>query len=230
MATSTKLPDVGAFLTELTEIEGQVAADKAAGHENRNLGRAFTAMSKKVLESRDVLEELGAEGDIAKVAEVLSQWAEVCNPTAETTWKREEITAKLGILENMAKLGMLSDSDAEEIDRLKEALKPVKLGGGQRAPRTAQERIAGRPERVDVIGPDGVSFSNQAGNVPNSAPNLKTAAVNFIKKATEVNGVKGEVSAEDQKGLLTAAKAVVEGEVTESTYEGITFRVSAETE
>jgi hypothetical protein len=180
-------------------------------------------MASKLEDLTPTLEELGASGDISKTVAQLHEWADVLSPNATTTWDRESVDAQLTMLAAMATLNMLSEDEAEVVERLKVSLKVGKGGTGERAPRQPQPKIEGRPERVSVASPDGTIFSTQSGNVANSAPNLKTAAVAFIKKAT------GEdVSVEDQKGLLSAAKEVTEGGKPTAKYQGITFSVATE--
>lgn len=221
MATAAVKP--GPILAELVDIEGQIEADKERGGEVRTHARAVNNMANKLEELIPTLEELGASGDITKTVDQLREWADVLSPNATTTWDRESVTAQLTMLDAMATLKMLSDDEAEAVERLKVSLRVTKGGTGERAPRQPQPKIEGRPERVSVTGPDGTVFSTQSGNVANSAPNLKTAAVAFIKKS----GI-DEVSVEDQKGLLAAAKEVTEDGKASAVYQGITFSVATE--
>jgi len=184
-------------------------------------------MSTKLTDLKPLLEEQGASGDIDKVATQLSEWAEVMAPNASVTWDKEEVDAKLQLLTALATLNMLTEDEVAEVEDLKSALKQTKGGTGERAPRTPQPKIEGRPEKVSISA-NGEVFSVQSGNVANSAPNLKTAAAKFIERATATEDGPGVVSAEDNKGLLAAAKEVVENGSVSETYEGITFAVYTE--
>lgn len=224
MAT-TQLPKASVIISELTQVEEQIEAVKQQGGEARSHRKALETMSSKLADLQPLLEEQGASGNIGKTVADLAKWAEVMAPNASVTWNREEVNAKLQLLDALATLGQLTEVEGETVARLKVTLKASKVGGGERAPRQAQPKIEGRPDKVSIAGPDGTVFSVQSGNVANSAPNLKTAAVAFVRKATDA-----EVTAEDSKGLLAAAKEVVEGKSTSETYEGITFAVYTEPE
>lgn len=222
---ATQLPKAGVIISELTEVEQQLESAKQSGSDGRNARRSLEAMASKVLEWAPRIAEMGGEGDPNEVANTLLSWAEVVAPNAGTTWDRDTVNAKLQLLDALATLGQLTDVETETVARLKTTLKVSKGGTGERAARTPQTPIEGRPSKVSitVAGEDGatVTISTQTGNVETSASNLKTRATAYFKDAT------GEpVSAEDQKGLLAAAKEVAEGRSVSETYQGITFVVA----
>jgi hypothetical protein len=221
MATSNTVTPKG-ILKELTQVVEQVKAGKELGREEALQGRALSTMSTKLVELKPFLEEKGASGDIDSIATLLSEWSEILAPKAEQLWDKETVTAQITVLEAFKTLGTLSEDEVAEF----EALKPNLAGigkSGTRAERKPQERIADRPERVSVSMADTI-FSTQAGNVPNSASNLKNAAAKQIEKVT---GEAVEVNGDISKGLLAAAKAVVEDGKESTEFGGVTFSVAS---
>jgi hypothetical protein len=214
------------IISNLEAVKQHIADDKERGTVVRAQARALNNMAAKLLELQETLEGLGSDGDIQATVGQLQSWADLLDPRVSATWSKEEVEEDLKKLQAMAVLDMLTPDEVDAMNQLTEELKAAKVGGGERAPRTPQPKIEGRPESVSVAGADNKVFSVQSGNVANSGPNLKAAAINYIKRTLNPQDP-GSVVVDDEihKGLLAAAKEVVEARSTESTYEGVTFRV-----
>lgn len=214
------------MLTELREIASQLEATKNVDRERKQFAALLTAMaSDKWLgkpEYQQALQETGVDEEaIEVVRETLQAWAEDLAPTADTTWKRTELDAKIDLLRSMAKLGMLEDDQAAELEQLVPTL-TAKRSGGVRGERKPQETIEGRATKVRIIDlSDGSKVAEQKGNVATSPTNLRQAATRYLDK-------QGVTITDDVKNdLLVAAGSVCKVEQEKVEVHGLRFEVAA---
>lgn len=222
------MPKPAAIFENLSEIVGQVEEAKTADRDQVMLSNQTRAISNR-LTSEEALKMLSDKGftseQVAEVSNVLSEFSKALNPQASIIWDKDAVNAQLNILDGLATMGYLDETEVEALAKMREALKAARVssgGTGQRSPREAQERIENRPPWVVITDDKGNRVSKQIGNVKSSASNLKNRAVKFLEDA----GVK--VDDAGAKGLLTAAKAVTEGNEPESTFGGLTFTQATE--
>lgn len=207
MALTKEQATMQPLIEELAQIAEQNAAGKAASTEELSSKRSLKAMSDKLESLTERLIDHGVdEKEIELVTEKLSSYAEILVPTATVTWDRETATVKLTALTAFATLGMLSEEQVTAVEQIKAGLAIRNTGGGERAPRQAQEEIPGRPTVVTITDPQGNQFSKQKGNVATTTANLKTRVTLYVKQTTG-----NEVPAETAKAILEVAKTVVEG-------------------
>lgn len=214
------------MLTELREIASQLEATKNVDRERKQFAGLLSAMaSDRWLgkpEYQQALQETGVDEEaIEVVMETLQAWAEDLAPTADTTWKRTELDVKIDLLRSMAKLGMLEDDQAAELEQLVPTL-TAKRGGGVRGERKPQETIEGRATKVRIIDlSDGSKVAEQKGNVATSPTNLRQAATRYLAK-------QGVTITDDVKNdLLTAAGSVCKVEQEKVEVHGLRFEVAA---
>ncbi len=211
------------FIDELLTIAGQLETAKGSSAEDRSVKRALDAMSSK-LDTEDIRTRLYnaldvRSEDIDPIVNQLSAWAEAMVPEANVTWDKPTVTSKLTILQQFRSIGYLTAEQIEIVDTLKDRFNVKASGGnGERAERTAQEAIPGRPEKVAITDAGGNVFSTQKGNVSTTCANLKTRVGLYIKQTT------GEtMPAEVGKAVLAAAKKVVEDGEPTAEFAGFTF-------
>jgi hypothetical protein len=224
MPTMTK---PSTLIADLYQVVTQVEEDKAAGQGGKTNARALRSMASKITDIKDEMVGAGITSDIDATVTVLNEWADTFAPDqVELTWNKDEVANKLKVLDGLAGLEMLTETESEQVGDLKEKLAGIAKGGtGQRAPRTDAERIEGRPELVTVTDPQGNQIAAQAGNLPNSASNIKTRIVKYIV-STLPEGT--TLSDEDSKSVLTAVKTVTEGGKDSAEVFGLTIAKGVE--
>lgn len=215
------------MLTELRDIAQQLEATKNVDRERKQFAGLLEAMaSERWLGNpafADAFNEIGVDAELVNtVRDTLLEWAEDLAPLASTTFKRTELDAKIDLLRSMAKLGMLEDEQAQEL----EAMVPVltaKRGGGTRGERKPQEPIEGRPERVRIVDvSDGSKVGEQKGNVATSPTNLRQAATRYLEKSKTL-----EVDKTMRDTILAAVSKVCKGEDLTAEAIGLRFEVVA---
>lgn len=218
--------DPAAMIAELREIASQIEANKAVDRDRLQFAKVLTAMANRFAEDEKVaawLAEVGAtEDQVNAIHNALATWGEDLVPQAGTTWKRDELTAKIGLLKSMSDLGMLDEVQVKELATLEPSL-TVRKGGATRGDRTPQAPIEGRPARVRLVDvADGKTFSTQTGNVTTSPGNLRQQAVRYLEKNGDV-----KVTDTMKKDILAAVNKVVKAEVLSAEAFGIRIEAAA---
>lgn len=239
MSPTTKPPSPSAVLADLLQVEKQAQDLKERSTETLNKARACNKFADFVEENAELLTSLGAADPTAEVLTVpgsdeplsvisiVKSWSEIFAPQADLKWDKTEVAQKIAYLDAVLPFGALSEEDEQAYESVKETLRSVSTGTGQRAPRTPQERIEGRPERV-ITSFGGTAKSNQAGNLPNSVSNIKNAAVKMLNNALESEGK--ALTEEHAAQIMATVKEVVESGKPEATVLGVTFTAAQESE
>jgi hypothetical protein len=224
MSPTQKPPTVSEVLSDLTTVATQVEEAKGRDSETINKGRACSRFADFVGENLELLKSLGVTNAETVQASV-KEWAGIFAPQADLAWDKAEVAAKVNYLEALVPFGSLTDEQLATFESIKETLASASKGTGQRAERTPQERIEGRPQRVITsMGND--ILSNQAGNLPNSVSNIKNAAVKKLNAALEKDGK--TLTEEHANQIMAAVKNVVENGMPQATVLGITFAAAEE--
>lgn len=203
------------LLADLREVAAQIDANKSVDRDRMQFAKVLQVVANKFVEedgrTRAWLAEVGAtEEQVDAIHNALATWGEDLVPRASTTWKREELNAKVGLLKNMAALGMLEDEQVKELEALEPSLVVRKKGstGGDRTP---QAPIAGRPARVRLVDmTSGDAFSTQTGNVTTSPGNLRQSVVRFLQKqgTKATDGLKKHILGEINKVVRGTVQAI----------------------
>ena len=221
---ATKIPDPAQMLAELVHIADQMTANRTVDRDRVRFARQLDQTAQQLQEWGGALLDLGVQEDaLVAVADRLRTWATGLVPQADTQWHREEVTAKLALLDSLARLGLLTDDQSRLVSELQGTL-ATKRGPSSGGTRTPQERIAGRPEKV-AASMDGEVFSTQVGNVATSASNLKQAAIRFISKKEGLDPK--QFNPDAAKMLLQAANQVCTGKDEWADALGVRFQVVA---
>jgi hypothetical protein len=214
------------LLAELREVAMQIESNKSVDRDRLQFAKVLQAIANRFAEdekARAWLFEVGAtEEALNALYESFSTWGQDLVPQAGTTWKREELNAKVGLLKNMAALGMLEDEQAKELEALEPSLVVRKKGAGSAGTRSPQPPIEGRPAKIRLTDIDNeTAFSTQVGNVTTSPGNIRQAIVrHFEKKAGS------EVTDSLKKEILAAVNKVVKGTVLSNEFAGVRIEVA----
>lgn len=217
MATRNAVPDASAILGDLTEIAANVQnakeTDKAqasfAGRIRRIAAELVTDESVTYLAAIDVSATL-----VHNIADTMRAWADDLSPDASVQWAREDVAAKLTLLEALVPFGTLTEDQMDQLARVKETLTAKRgrgvSGSGTRNPLPA---IDGRPANVEVWHGESRA-ARQRGDTVQSAANIRTSVVRYLEKKAMLPVHKGDAN---DKVLRDAIAAVVTGETTEAT-------------
>lgn len=213
------------MLTELRDIASQIEATKNVDRERKQFAALLTAVSARIGDEKNVaaLQEIGVtDSAIDIVITKLTEWGKDLAPRAETTWQRDEVEAKVQMLQAMSKLNMLDEAQTKELEELMPTITAKRGGSGVRGERTPQETIEGRAERVRIVDvSDGSKVAEQKGNVATSPTNLRQAASRYLEKA---KGLTVDKTMRDT--LLGAAGQVCKGEQLSVEVLGLRFEVA----
>ena len=205
--------DTKGALAELETISEQIIASQSAGSE----GRTFANQSKTYAGKLSDYAEKAAEvtgmqvAEIFAIADQLGKIAEAVGPVAASVeWKSEEVQAKLEVLKQFEKLGLLTDDQVVMLNGFATTLKNT----GVRAPRTEADAIEGRPTRIEIKygnATKGYQTGDMAGNKAQSAGNL-------ANRLGSILGVEDKTS-EAYKALKAYAnQACLQGETVSIDY------------
>lgn len=214
------------LIAELREVASQIEASKSVDRDRLQFAKVLQVVASRFVEedgkTRAWLAEVGATDDqVDAIHNALATWGEDLVPQASTTWKREELNAKVGLLKNMAALGMLEDEQVKELEALEPSLVARKKSGGG-GERTPQAPIAGRPARIRLVDvATGDTVSTQTGNVTTSPGNIRQAACRFLEKKT---GTK--VTDAVKKDILASVNKVVRGTLLSTEAYGLRIEVA----
>ena len=214
------------LIAELREVASQIEASKSVDRDRLQFAKVLQVVASRFVEedgkTRAWLAEVGATDDqVDAIHNALATWGEDLVPQASTTWKREELNAKVGLLKNMAALGMLEDEQVKELEALEPSLVARKKSGGG-GERTPQPPIAGRPARIRLVDvATGDTVSTQTGNVTTSPGNIRQAACRFLEKKT---GTK--VTDAVKKDILASVNKVVRGTLLSTEAYGLRIEVA----
>ena len=215
------------LIAELREVASQIEASKSVDRDRLQFAKVLQVVASRFVEedgkTRAWLAEVGAtEEQVDAIHNALATWGEDLVPRASTTWKREELNAKVGLLKNMAALGMLEDEQVKELEALEPSLVARKKPGGGGGERTPQAPIAGRPARIRLVDvATGDTVSTQTGNVTTSPGNIRQAACRFLEKKT---GTK--VTDAVKKDILASVNKVVRGTLLSTEAYGLRIEVA----
>ena len=215
------------LIAELREVASQIEASKSVDRDRLQFAKVLQVVASRFVEedgkTRAWLAEVGATDDqVDAIHNALATWGEDLVPQASTTWKREELNAKVGLLKNMAALGMLEDEQVKELEALEPSLVARKKPGGGGGERTPQAPIAGRPARIRLVDvATGDTVSTQTGNVTTSPGNIRQAACRFLEKKT---GTK--VTDAVKKDILASVNKVVRGTLLSTEAHGLRIEVA----
>lgn len=215
------------LIAELREVASQIEASKSVDRDRLQFAKVLQVVASRFVEedgkTRAWLAEVGATDDqVDAIHNALATWGEDLVPQASTTWKREELNAKVGLLKNMAALGMLEDEQVKELEALEPSLVARKKPGGGGGERTPQAPIAGRPARIRLVDvATGDTVSTQTGNVTTSPGNIRQAACRFLEKKT---GTK--VTDAVKKDILASVNKVVRGTLLSTEAYGLRIEVA----
>ena len=214
------------LLAELREVAMQIESNKSVDRDRLQFAKVLQAIANRFAEdekARAWLFEVGAtEEALNALYESFSTWGQDLVPQAGTTWKREELNAKVGLLKNMAALGMLEDEQAKELEALEPSLAVRKKGSGPAGTRTPQAPIEGRPSKIRLTDVDTqTAFSTQVGNVTTSPGNIRQAIVRHLEKKTG-----SEVTDSLKKDILAAVNKVAKGTLLSNEFVGVRIEVA----
>ena len=214
------------LIAELREVASQIEASKSVDRDRLQFAKVLQVVASRFVEedgkTRAWLAEVGAtDNQVDAIHNALATWGEDLVPQASTTWNREELNAKVGLLKNMAALGMLEDEQVKELEALEPSLVARKKSGGG-GERTPQAPIAGRPARIRLVDvATGDTVSTQTGNVTTSPGNIRQAACRFLEKKT---GTK--VTDAVKKDILASVNKVVRGTLLSTEAYGLRIEVA----
>ena len=210
------------MLDELRTIAAQIESEKAIDRERLHFAKSLQAFAERLdrEQERAYLGELAAPEAIDAVINALGSWGDDLAPRAQAQWRRDELTAKVGMLRNMARLDMLDKTQVKELDDLEPAL-AVRKSAAAWGDRKPQDPIEGRPARVKLVSSDGVTFSTQVGNVVTSPSNLRQQIIRHLTK----NGT--EVTDDMKAEILRHTNRVCKSEVLSTEVFGVRIEVVA---
>ncbi len=217
-AKASLAPEV--FLTELRDISAQVESAQDVDRDRRTFSRTLSKMADRLDadDARKYLADVDVTPDVVEgISAAIRGWAATLNPIADQSWRREEVDAKLHILQEMGKLGLLSDEQVAEVAHYSTIL-TTKRSGGARERGTAPS-IEGRAARVLTHYQGWQIGRGQRGDTATAPSNLRNQVVRHL----ESKGM--TVSDADKKDLLAAAMTVCKRESATASALGVTFSV-----
>jgi len=215
MATFKTDTAPAAELRSLLSIADQMDRAKDITRENRQASMAFKGMVTKVntLRSERTFSSV-AESEFELVTDILTKIADELSPLASLAWTQDELDSHI---RKVSAFMVLDQYTPEEIEQAEDAIRRISSLNRSKSAngtRTAQERIPGRPEKVELrlLDDESVVIARQTGNTKTSLGNLKSALVKYVSVNNDTE------LTEQQKDMIGAAiRPVVLGEVDRAT-------------